>query len=163
MNHLSAFYHKQKRSIEAKAMCQRVLEESKLSLGEKHSHTLGTVNNLGMLRASLGKWDEAEELYKSALQGFDSTIGVEQAATYRPALHTLWNLGDLYREQGDLHEAEKVYSKTLYGFQSLFGTDHAMVQSITRRLLLLRFADSYGVAAVSVANAYENPNKSMAD
>jgi tetratricopeptide (TPR) repeat protein len=108
MNHLSAFYHNQKISLEAEAMCQRVLEGNKQSLREKHSHTLSTVDNLGMLRASLGKLDEAEELYKYALVGFDSTIGVEQAASYRPALHTLQTLGDLYRKQGKLDEAEQV-------------------------------------------------------
>jgi Tfp pilus assembly protein PilF len=38
-------------------------------LDPKHTSTLNTVNNLGILYADQGKLDEAEKMYMRALQG----------------------------------------------------------------------------------------------
>jgi hypothetical protein len=50
----------------------------------------------------------------------------------------------------------KFYSEALDGFQSLFGSDHAMVQGITRRLLLLRSDGSCEGVAVNGASVCGN-------
>jgi tetratricopeptide (TPR) repeat protein len=128
-----------------------------------HSSTLGAVNNLGILCASQNKLEEAGEMYQYALQGFENTLGVEQTATYRPALITLQNLGDLYKRQGNLDQAEQAYSRALDGFQALFGPDHETCQRITWRLLLLRSAESCNGPSIEGLSAGGNMNSAMTD
>ena len=74
--------------------------------GPDHSSTLDTVNNLGVL-ADQGKLDEAEKMYRRALQGF----GLENVARYRPALKTIRNPGVLLAAQKHLDGAKEMYSR----------------------------------------------------
>ncbi|KAF2676925.1 hypothetical protein K458DRAFT_257845, partial [Lentithecium fluviatile CBS 122367] len=56
---------------EAEAMYSRALQGYEEALGPKHTSTLGTVNNLGLLYADQGKLAEAEAMYSRALQGYE--------------------------------------------------------------------------------------------
>jgi Tetratricopeptide repeat len=50
---------------------------------------------LGVLYADQGKLDEAEKMYRRALQGYEKALGLENVARYRPALKTIRNPGVL--------------------------------------------------------------------
>jgi hypothetical protein len=56
------------------------------ALGSKHTSTLNTVNNLGMLYANQGKLGEAEKMFMRALQGYEEALGMENVDRYIPAL-----------------------------------------------------------------------------
>jgi tetratricopeptide (TPR) repeat protein len=45
------------------------------ALGPKHTLTLNTVNNLGILYRDQGKLAEAEAMYTWALQGYKDALG----------------------------------------------------------------------------------------
>ncbi|KAF1952737.1 TPR-like protein [Byssothecium circinans] len=82
--------------------------------------TLGAIHGLGLLHRDLGKLDEAEEMYKRALEGREKTLGPEHTST----LHTVNNLGTLYWDQDKLDEAEKMYRRALEGCKKALGPEH---------------------------------------
>ncbi|KAH8796050.1 TPR repeat-containing protein, partial [Hyaloscypha sp. PMI_1271] len=51
------------------------------ALGPKHTSTLNTVNNLGLLYADQGKLAEAETMYTRALQGKEEALGPKHTST----------------------------------------------------------------------------------
>ena len=90
-------------------------------MGPDHTSTLNTVDTFGLLYKSQGRLDEAEKMYRRALQGYEKALGLENVTRYRPALDTMWNLGDLFAAQGRLDEAKEMYSRARAGFQTLLG------------------------------------------
>ncbi|KAL5389916.1 hypothetical protein DPSP01_001976 [Paraphaeosphaeria sporulosa] len=56
-------------------MYSRTLQGREEALGPKHTSTLMTVNNLGLLYADQGKLAEAEAMYSRALQGKEEALG----------------------------------------------------------------------------------------
>ena len=56
-------------------MYQRALEGYEKALGQDHTSTLNTVNNLGLLYADQGRLTEAESMYQRALSGFQTALG----------------------------------------------------------------------------------------
>jgi tetratricopeptide (TPR) repeat protein len=66
------------------------------ALGPKHTSTLQTVGNLGILYMNQGKLAEAEAMYTRALQGYEEALGPKHTST----LQTVGNLGLLYTNQG---------------------------------------------------------------
>ena len=81
-------------------------------VGTEHTSTLRTVNNLGLLYADQGKTQEAEAMYRRALEGREKAWGPEHTST----LDTVNNLGDLYylyTNQGKMQEAEDIYRRLL--------------------------------------------------
>ncbi|SLM38781.1 beta transducin-like protein het-e4s, partial [Lasallia pustulata] len=77
---------------EAEAMYRRALEGKEKAWGPRHTSTLHTVNNLGVLYAEQGKMAEAEAMYRRALEGYEKAWGPEHTST----LNTINNLGSLY-------------------------------------------------------------------
>ena len=76
---------------------------SRATLGNRHPHTLSSINNLGSLLHDKGDLAAAEPLYREALEGQRKTLGNRHPAT----LNSIRNLGALlqayYVVQGDLH------------------------------------------------------------
>ena len=76
--------------------------------------------SLGYLYKSQSKLDEAEKMYRQAMQGFEKALGRDHTAT----LGMVNNLGNLYADQGKLYEAEKMYQRALQGKEKACGPDH---------------------------------------
>ena len=74
--------------------------------------TLGTVNNLDVLRSDQGRREEAEMLYKRAM------IGKKKAL--RPEHGTVVKLATLYRDQGRFEDAEMMYNRALAGYRECY-------------------------------------------
>jgi len=94
-------------------MYDRALQGKEEALGAKHTSTLDTVNNLGILYNDQGRLAEAEAMYDRALQGREEALGAKHTST----LDTVNNLGNLYAGQGRLAEAEAMYDRALQGYK----------------------------------------------
>jgi Tfp pilus assembly protein PilF len=115
-----------------------VLQGREKTLGPEHASTFSTVNNLGLLYAGLGRFDEAEKMYRRALQGYEKVMGHEAVKTHIPALNTLHNLAMLCAKLGKKSASEELYLRTLYGTEAVFGRGSARYQNITAALDALR-------------------------
>ena len=86
----------------------------------KHTSTLDTVNNLGLLYQNQGRMKEAEEMHVRALRGIEEAWGPKHTST----LDTVNNLGALYWKQGRIKEAEEMYVRALRGKEEAWGPKH---------------------------------------
>ena len=75
-------------------------------MGLEHTLTLHTVHNLGAVYTDQGKMQEAEAMYRRALEGFEKAWGPEHTSL----LNTVNNLGLLYSNQGKMREAKAMFS-----------------------------------------------------
>ena len=60
-------------------------------LGREHPDTLTSVNNLGLVLDSQGKYEEAEAMHRRALEGYEKVLGREHPDT----LTSVSNLGNV--------------------------------------------------------------------
>lgn len=125
-------------------MYTRALEGYTKALGEDHTSTLDTVNNLGNLYRAQGKLDKAETMYTQALKGYTKAVGPEVISTYVPALNTLWALGSLSDSLGCVENARAWYSKALWGYEKVFGERHTKCQPLRDNLTALDEAEDDG-------------------
>jgi len=105
---------------EAEEMLVRALRGKEEAWGAKHTSTLNTVNNLGVLYKDQDKMKEAEEMYLRALRGYEEARGAKHTST----LDTVNNLGMLYKDQGKMKEAEEMYLRALRGYEEAWGAKH---------------------------------------
>jgi tetratricopeptide (TPR) repeat protein len=105
---------------EAEEMYLRALRGFEEAWGAKHTSTLSTVHNLGLLYKNQGKMKEAEEMYLRALRGFEEAWGAKHTST----LDTVYGLGLLYADQGKMKEAEEMYLRALRGYEEAWGAEH---------------------------------------
>jgi len=86
---------------------------------ESHPMSALTQNNLGLVHAEIGNWEEAEKLYEQARE----TLGDEPSLSSRlPAI--LNNLAGLRLVQGDLEEALSLHQEALAQRRRIFGNRH---------------------------------------
>jgi tetratricopeptide (TPR) repeat protein len=114
----------------------RALRGKEEALGAKHTSTLDTVNNLGMLYKNQGKLKEAEGMYLRALRGYEEAWGAKHMST----LDTVNNLGILYADQGKLKAAEQMYMRALRGYEVARGAKHTSTLDTVNNLGIL-YAD----------------------
>ncbi len=69
------------------------------------------IHGLGYLYANQGKMQEAEAMYRRALEGYEKAWGPEHTST----LDAVNNLGLLNSDQGKMQEAEAMYRRALEG------------------------------------------------
>jgi CHAT domain-containing protein/Tfp pilus assembly protein PilF len=81
----------------------------KARFGTDHEHYAGILNNLAFLHATLGQYDEAEELYKRALAWREKSSGPDGL----PVARTLDTLAKMYVDQSRLQEAEPLVRRAL--------------------------------------------------
>ena len=78
------------------------------------------INQVALLLKQQGKLDEAEPLYREALQGKRAKLGNDHPST----LNSINNLGMLLQAQGTLDEAEPLFREALQGERAKLGNDH---------------------------------------
>ncbi|KAH7126725.1 hypothetical protein B0J11DRAFT_460046 [Dendryphion nanum] len=99
---------------------QRLGNSGGCGVDSKTQVSLDAVHLLGLLYVDQGKLDEAEKMYKRALEGKEEALGPKHTST----LDTVNNLGALYRDQGKLVEAEKMFKWALEGYEEALGPKH---------------------------------------
>jgi hypothetical protein len=83
---ICSLYSDQGKLVEAEAIYIRTLQGKEEALGPKHTSTLDTVYNLGVLYSNQGKLVQAEAMYIRALQGYEGVLGPQLVPSYLPAL-----------------------------------------------------------------------------
>ena len=113
----------------------RALKGFEDACGPKHTSTLNTINNLGVLYNAQGKMNEAEQMYVRALRGYEEAWGAKHAST----LDTVNNLGLLYVDQGKMKEAEQMYLRALRGKEEVWGAKHTSTLDTVNNLGILHW------------------------
>ncbi len=84
------------------------------------------LNNLANLLQDMGRHDEAEPLFRQALEIDEKTIGTQHPEY---AMH-LGNLAGLLRAMGRTDEAEPLYVEALEIFRAKLGPDHPNTKKV---------------------------------
>ncbi|MCZ8127381.1 MAG: tetratricopeptide repeat protein [Microcystis sp. LE19-114.1B] len=120
LNQQAADLHQQGKYNEAIPLAEQVLAIVKKVLGENHSWTATSLNNLAGLYQSQGRYSEAEPLYKQALAISKQRLGDNHPDT----ASSLNNLAGLYESQGRYSEAEPLYKQALAIIKQQLGDNH---------------------------------------
>ncbi|MCC5946076.1 MAG: CHAT domain-containing protein [Bernardetiaceae bacterium] len=136
LHNAGTFYHPSIKGNQPE-LSQYYLEEAlalrKEVLGEKHYDYASSLNNLAALYWNMGKYAEAEPLYKESLQIKKETLG-EKHHIYASSLN---NLALLYRNMGKYTEAEPLYRESLQIKKEILGEKHPEYASSLNNLGLL--------------------------
>jgi tetratricopeptide (TPR) repeat protein len=133
-----------------------VVEVKKRSLGAEHHSTLGSLNNLGRLLNYMGSYEEAELLYRHALEGCEKVLGLEHPQTQG----ILQNFGNMLHKKGDFYGCILLYRSALKGCEKFLGLGHPQTQRTLRTMgtLLLQQRD-YDGAETLFRRALEDQEK----
>jgi tetratricopeptide (TPR) repeat protein len=116
-------------------LCEEALALRKELLGDRHPHVASSLENLGNLYKSQGKYKLAEPLLVEAL-----VLSKELLGERHPHVASkLENLADLYIGQGKLKLAEPLYKETLSIREERLGIDHPRTISTRRSLAIVQF------------------------
>jgi len=88
--------------------------------GKDHLYYGMSLNNLANLYQCIGRYREAEPLYKEAIKNTESILG-KHHPSYGIRLN---NLAGLYKALGRYKEAETLYQEALLNIKSTLGKDH---------------------------------------
>jgi tetratricopeptide (TPR) repeat protein len=102
---------------------QRELDEAEARLGPDDPTVAVELNNLAEAYRSLGRLDEAEALYRRAVE-LDEKAGPSNAEGLATSLN---NLALVHRAQGRLEEAERVNVRSLNLLEDALGPNHPNV------------------------------------
>ena len=94
---------------------------------------LHTIRCLAAVYNDQGKLDEAVDICKRALVGFENVLGPDHSSTLR----TVFILGRLYRKWDKMSEAEALYQRVLSGFEKILGPDHSWTRDAIYKLSTL--------------------------
>jgi tetratricopeptide (TPR) repeat protein len=117
-----------------------------------------SLHKLGYLFTTLGKLDEAEQMYQRALQGYEKTLGPDHTST----LQTVSNLGILYKYQGKLDDAETTFQRALQGREKTLGPSHTSTLATVNSLGdLYRLQGKLGEAEKMFRRAIQGREKAL--
>ncbi|KAL9621791.1 MAG: hypothetical protein Q9160_003764 [Pyrenula sp. 1 TL-2023] len=88
----------------AEIMLRKVLREREVLLGKGHLKTIESADLLAYALVQKGKYDEAQDLYQQAINGYRVVLGSEHSQTRR----CLKSIGSLKIRKGLLTEAEEL-------------------------------------------------------
>lgn len=96
------------------------METGKGMSAEEHSETLTSMTELALSLRRQGKYEEAEPMYRKALQLTKKVLGPEHPET----LMRMIDLASLLSNQGKYNEAESIYRQTLQLREEVLGLKH---------------------------------------
>ncbi|WP_299654217.1 tetratricopeptide repeat protein [uncultured Tateyamaria sp.] len=108
------------RSVEAVAVEEMLVSLARLEFGEQDPKTATALNNLAESYRSLGRFEEAEPLYREALE-IDRDVLDERHPDYAIRLN---NLAGLLRDTGRFEEAEPLFREALEIGREVLGGRH---------------------------------------
>ena len=118
----------------ALATAQSALQLAETEGGYNHPTVAQSMNNLGLLYKSLGKYEEAERYYTFSFM----ILQLDDNREYSATAMSLNNLAALYGTQGKYKEAESYYKQSLSIKMKSLGSNHLSVA-----LSMLNIADLY--------------------
>jgi tetratricopeptide (TPR) repeat protein len=115
----------------------------KAQFGINHANYAGALNNLARVYEPLGRYGEAEGLYKRALAIREEALG----ADHPDVAQALNNLANVYKDQGKYGEAEALHKRALTIREKALGANHLDVaQSANNLAVVYYFQGKYGEA-----------------
>jgi len=105
---------------ESYTYAEKSLELRKTALGEEHSDTLESLNNLALVLCRQGKDAEAEQLYRQCLEVHKRVLGDGHPET----MSTLNNFALALAVQGKYAEAEPIFRECLETGKRVLGDEH---------------------------------------
>ena len=130
------------------------------TLGPEHPVIATALNNLAALYRTIGRYAEAEQLYKRTLAIYEKAFGPEHPGV-AIALH---NLAALYFTTGRYAEAEQLYKRALAIGEKVVGPEHPGVATAVNNLAALykttgRYAEAEPLCrrALPIAKSSGNP------
>jgi tetratricopeptide (TPR) repeat protein len=130
MNNLATVMEMQGKFAEAEQLHRQALDGRRRILGEEHPETLDSMNNLAIVLGRQGtlatvtemqgKFAEAEQLHRQALDIKRRVLGEEHPAT----LDSVNNLAIVVTMQGQFAEAEQLHRQALAIRQRILGKEH---------------------------------------
>jgi tetratricopeptide (TPR) repeat protein len=114
------FYHSQGRYGAAEGLYGLVIRTQKGVIGEEHTDTLTSTNDLATLLRDKGKYEQAEEMLRQALELRKTVLGQEHPDT----LTSINNLATVMRYQGKVDQAEEMLRQALELREMVLGQEH---------------------------------------
>jgi tetratricopeptide (TPR) repeat protein len=96
------------------------MERQRRIMGDDHPNTLGAISNLAGVLRMLGELEEAEALFREALDRRRRVLGEAHPHT----LTSINNVGYVLQARGRLAEAEPFYREALERRRRVLGPDH---------------------------------------
>src|SRR5436190_1450586 len=84
-----------------------------LNRRKEHPDTLTSSTNLVVMLQDQSKYEEAEQMHRQALQGYEKALGKEHPDTLR----SINNLAVMLQYQGKYEEAEQMNPQALQGYE----------------------------------------------
>lgn len=103
----------------ASAPQAEALRLRRMLLGDDHRETVLSLNQMGMLLKAQGRFAEAEEAYRSAMDASRRVLGPDDPDAYR----AVSNMSVLLVSQGRFEKAEVLAREALEGYRRLLGDD----------------------------------------
>lgn len=119
------------RFAEAEQAFLAAIKVSEDVLGKLHAYNVKPQINLAGLYKELGRYQEAETLYKTAL---DTEVKLSRGAPHASVAIILDNMAILYQDMGRLDEAEKFAKQSFEMFEQIGGPDHQDVIYVLNNL-----------------------------
>jgi tetratricopeptide (TPR) repeat protein len=119
-NKLGRLLQAQGKLDEAGVLLREALDAMRATLGDRHPHTLTSINCMGSLLHDQGKLDEAGVLLHEALEARRATLGDRHSDT----LASINCMGSLLKNQGKLDEAGGLYREDLEASRATLGDWH---------------------------------------
>ena len=133
----------------AQKLFESALKEAE-GFGPSDPRLATSLNNLALLYATQGKYDQAEPLYKRSLAIREKALGPH----HPDVAASLNNVAELYRAQGKYDQAEPLYQRSLASWEKALGPDHPDVATaLENYALLLRATKRDSEAAPMEARA----------
>jgi tetratricopeptide (TPR) repeat protein len=104
-----------------------ILQDSYKSILTMHNKSIGLFANV---YTNQGRYEEAEQLYGRALEGYEEKLGPEHPDT----LSTVQNLAVVYQDLGRYEEAEQLCHRALEGREEKLGPMHPATLSTIQSL-----------------------------
>jgi tetratricopeptide (TPR) repeat protein len=129
---------------------QKLEAGAKARLGVAHPDYGSALYNLGLVYAAQGKYAQAEEAYKHALEIKEKVFGAE----HPKVAWTLNNLAIVYVAQGKHAEAEVLYKRALAIRQKELGANHPDLAMILGNVALVFYEQGNTPTPPSLPNGY---------
>lgn len=158
---LARLYMDMGRYPEAEELLRAQIERGPRVLpGKDHVVTISAMNDLAVLLTRQGRLDEAESLFKKALEVSKEKRGDENPET----IEIVHNIGVLRREQKRYDETESLLRQALQGRQRKLGNDHpACFESMHELALLYKEQGRYEAAEKYLREALGGRRKRLGD
>ena len=99
------------------------------ALGEKHSDTATTYNNIAVVHDNQGDYDKALEFYQKALAIFEKVLGSEHPSTAT----TYNNIAFVHYNKGDYDKALEYFQKALTIREKMLVAEHPFTTRACRQ------------------------------